>query len=105
MEGGTELAMNDGQGSAAPLLLAMNDLFAGHIYKDAGIADSYEPGFRPWIPRATIVIYLWPETKQGRCGVIDLLHPTELHRPRCGELTCRCMQSGEGEEKHRGDLR
>lgn len=80
------------QEDARLVLAVANDMFAGHVSKDAVIVAKYEPNELPWLPRAVITILLNPEMPGSRCGVVDLLHPSELYRPRCGASDCRCMQ-------------
>ena len=85
----------------AHVLPAFMEMMAGHIPATTPIIDRYAPGCRPWLPRAIAVFYLYPETREGRCGVIDLLHPSERHTPRCGVPGCRCMQ-GEEQQQQEG---
>lgn len=83
------------QGDPRFALALMNNSFAGHIHKDAVLAESYEPDELAAFHRATVIVLLNPEGppgQQGRCGVVDLLHAAERDTPRCGNQECRCMQ-------------
>jgi hypothetical protein len=78
-------------GDTAPLLAAFNNGFAGHIRAEAEVVERFPPGSRPWLPRATVIFLLYPGEPESRCGVPDLLHPSEAKTPRCGNSICRCM--------------
>lgn len=75
-------------GDTTPLLATAQGMFAGHVKHDVVIVDRYEPGQLPWLPRATAIILLYPDCPTSRCGIVDLLHPSEANTPRC-----RCMKN------------
>lgn len=92
---------NDGQGTIQPFVEGFLDFFGGHIPADTLIWEYQEPGIYSWLDRPTIIIGYPPEfprAQQGRCGVINLLHPLEQETPRCGKPECRCMMIKEIKE-------
>lgn len=76
---------------ASLALAAMGGAFAGHVRKDAVVVETLGPGELPHLPRATAIILLDPKCPGSRCGIVDLLHPSEAGTPRCGNPECRCM--------------
>lgn len=81
----------DMAGDPSLLLAVAHSMFSGHVRRDTVVVDCYPPGHRPWLPRATAVILLWPDSPGSRCGIVDLLHLSEAGTPRCGNSECRCM--------------
>jgi hypothetical protein len=82
-------------GDTTPLLAMMNGAFAGHVHKDCVVVERHGPGWKPWLPRATAIILLDPTAPGSRCGIIDLLDPSEAGTTRCGNPLCRCMSPRE----------
>lgn len=68
---------------------AIMDSFSGHIPKDTVIIRKSDPSGNR---RAIVLYHLYPKTQEGRCGAVDLLHPSERNTPRCNNPDCRCMQ-------------
>jgi hypothetical protein len=78
-------------GDPSLLLAVFAGAFAGHVRKDTVVVETIEPGVKPWLPRATAIILLDRNQPGSRCGIVDLLHPSERGTPRCGDPNCRCM--------------